>query len=883
MLKMIRNYYEYHKVRPDAASARKDSSETALSLHYRAQSEVLLNVQIRLFSFYVGEGERFNSMSNSIAEALMCLQLCFFCHLHSLYYQLRTCVGCVVSHNHLQCWRDRGKEDRREAMVMQQLPGKKASSAAEKKSQENSGKEKGMLTLAHLGLIPGRRIKKCGRKKIMVFLFRCLSSISAEQQLPKVLLDAQLLWSLQIAKQPQLLPLADLTSLKPEGKDRQNIAFFDRDGRIFFDSEKTLMQQLNQLPDMEAIQKSEQRPSTDWTSQTTTEWIAQFAVLNMPKIWGAVSGQCVRSTFTAHHGDRNEKLRCSCHLLVTFQESWALKKYSSEKVELKEQPSNSKQFCKTELFVKLNKQACSDIFPDIQHKNDKAGSASELFGGDAEADQYIGNEIQHKLNERTNLGLHLRQNPSSCKCSFPLLLSRGFYAFKREMLRRTYAHSIRWTLCRHRHSMLCRYRLWTEVPPLWSFKIVHNVLTTENFWLHRWTWAKMYRWSRSCLQAPLLQTAAEVTLQRWGHTHTHTEQHSQGATLVSQHSTAQHSLKTLLGAQHNTVQLCVCSCKLRCGSPAPLSKESGFPGRINRLTDLVMYLHSYLIHTRPNISVLLQCYFCMLLPKHSGKFCLFLSVLFPPFDSKKLLLKHLRIKMSVATRPEARKFILKQQLVGTFYSESTSGTQIIGSACPLLHSWILRIFTPAVAAVAWEYLTKSHQLKRLKRVKSSTNNSTADKGLYVSGASSWTKRECKYQAKLGGEEIKRLGREVTSKGTKKSMPTDGENVKSEGQLRDCMCLCVCVYMYGKKLGTTVIQPGRRACPRYWVVFAQERSAVCMFMCCCVQGNLYQQLEWDCGVWRIVCPDASNWVTWDSQIVTGWTACLSPATERTVVQ
>lgn len=30
-----------------------------------------------------------------------------------------------------------------------------------------------------------------------------------------------------------------------------------------------------------------------------------------------------------------------------------------------------------------------------------------------------------------NLGLYSRQNPSSCKCSFPLLLSRGFYVFKR--------------------------------------------------------------------------------------------------------------------------------------------------------------------------------------------------------------------------------------------------------------------------------------------------------------------------------------------------------------------------------------------------------------------------------------------------------------------
>lgn len=35
-------------------------------------------------------------------------------------------------------------------------------------------------------------------------------------------------------------------------------------------------------------------------SQITTEWIAEFSVLNMPKIWGVVSGQCVRSTFSAH-------------------------------------------------------------------------------------------------------------------------------------------------------------------------------------------------------------------------------------------------------------------------------------------------------------------------------------------------------------------------------------------------------------------------------------------------------------------------------------------------------------------------------------------------------------------------------------------------------
>lgn len=33
----------------------------------------------------------------------------------------------------------------------------------------------------------------------------------------------------------------------------------------YSDSEKTLMQQLNQLPAMEAIQKSEQKPPRDWT------------------------------------------------------------------------------------------------------------------------------------------------------------------------------------------------------------------------------------------------------------------------------------------------------------------------------------------------------------------------------------------------------------------------------------------------------------------------------------------------------------------------------------------------------------------------------------------------------------------------------------------
>lgn len=44
-------------------------------------------------------------------------------------------------------------------------------------------------------------------------------------------------------------------------------------------------------------------------------------------------------------------------------------------------------------------------------------------------------------------------------------------------------------------------------------------------------------------------------------------------------------------------------------------------------------------------------------------------------------------------------------------------------------------------------------------------------------------------------EIRRLEK-VTSKGTKKSMPTGGEDVKSEDQVRDYMylyvCVCVCV-------------------------------------------------------------------------------------------
>lgn len=71
---------------------------------------------------------------------------------------------------------------------------------------------------------------------------------------------------------------------------------------------------------------------------------------------------------------------------------------------------------------------------------------------------------------------------------------------------------------------------------------------------------------------------------------------------------------------------------------------------------------------------------------------------------------------------------------------------------------------------------------------------------------------------------------VTSKGTKKSMPTDGEDVKSEGRLRDCMCLSLCVYMCGKKLGTTVIQAGRRACLRYWGgVCSGEISSVHVYM------------------------------------------------------
>lgn len=48
-------------------------------------------------------------------------------------------------------------------------------------------------------------------------------------------------------------------------------------------------------------------------------------------------------------------------------------------------------------------------------------------------------------------------------------------------------------------------------------------------------------------------------------------------------------------------------------------------------------------------------------------------------------------KESVAIRPEARMFILKLQLVRILYSESPSGTQVISSACTLLHSGVLRI------------------------------------------------------------------------------------------------------------------------------------------------------------------------------------------------
>lgn len=60
-------------------------------------------------------------------------------------------------------------------------------------------------------------------------------------------------------------------------------------------------------------------------------------------------------------------------------------------------------------------------------------------------------------------------------------------------------------------------------------------------------------------------------------------------------------------------------------------------------------------------------------------------------------------------------------------------------------------------------------------------------------------------------EIRQLEK-VTSKWTKKSMPADGKDVKSEGQVRDytCLCVCVCVYLHGRKLGTTVIQARRRA-------------------------------------------------------------------------
>lgn len=223
------------------------------------------------------------------------------------------------------------------------------------------------------------------------------------------------------------------------------------------------------------------------------------------------------------------------------------------------------------------------------------------------------------------------------------------------MLRRAHAHRIRWTLGRLRHSMLCRYSLGTEVPPLWSFEIVHNVLTNKQ--LYSW---RLLRWEPL---AALLDMGKDVQVEQklsagssaaascWSdpaEMGTHTEQHSLGATLVC---TAQHSLKALQDVQHSTVQLCACSCKLWCGSPAPLPKASGFPGRINAPTDrgvtstcclffllcvqLCICIHTWFILV-PIFLFLCNATFVCCPQQYSGKFCLFHSLFFSPFLSKKV-------------------------------------------------------------------------------------------------------------------------------------------------------------------------------------------------------------------------------------------------------
>lgn len=142
------------------------------------------------------------------------------------------------------------------------------------------------------------------------------------------------------------------------------------------------------------------------------------------------------------------------------------------------------------------------------------------------------------------------------------------------MLRSTHAHSIRWTLGRLWQHMLGGFHLWIEVPPLWCFKILNNVLTSKQ----RYSW-RLLRWELLVALVKDVQVEQELPVcspaaaSCWGDP-------------ADIEHTAQQNLKAMLGVQHSTVQLCACSCKLRCGSPAPLPKASGFPGRINTSTDL---------------------------------------------------------------------------------------------------------------------------------------------------------------------------------------------------------------------------------------------------------------------------------------------------------
>lgn len=139
------------------------------------------------------------------------------------------------------------------------------------------------------------------------------------------------------------------------------------------------------------------------------------------------------------------------------------------------------------------------------------------------------------------------------------------------MLRRAHAHSVRWTLGRCRHSMLYRYRLWTEVPPLWSFKIVHNVLTSKQ--LYSW---RLLIWE--LLAAPLdmgkdvqveqeLPAGSSAAASCWCDpaevgTQTHRTAQPGGHTgVTAQHSTAKHSSAQPEGlagwAAHHSVALCL--------------------------------------------------------------------------------------------------------------------------------------------------------------------------------------------------------------------------------------------------------------------------------------------------------------------------------------